>query len=72
ENLTVEMDYKNYSLKQQFKLADRVNPRYILIIGEEERTSGIFTIKHTQKNTQEKIKKENIVTYISDKNNENS
>lgn len=72
ENLIVEMDYNNYSLKQQFKLADKVNPQYIIIIGEEERTSGIFTIKNTQKNTQEKIKKENIVTYIRGKNNENS
>ena len=64
ENLVIEMDYKNYSLKQQFKLTEKLNPNYIIIIGEEERTSGIFTVKNTQKNTQEKVKKENIVIYI--------
>lgn len=64
ENLVIEMDYKNYSLKQQFKLTEKLNPNYIIIIGEEERTSGIFTVKNTQNNTQEKVKKENIVTYI--------
>ena len=64
ENLVIEMDYKNYSLKQQFKLTEKLNPNYIIIIGEEERTSGIFTVKNTQNNTQEKVKKENIVIYI--------
>lgn len=67
ENMIVEMDYKNYSLKQQFKLADKVNPRYIIIIGEEERNNGMITIKNTKNNTQEKIKKEQLIAYTKGK-----
>lgn len=72
EELVVEMDYKNYTLKQQFKLTEKLNPKFIIIIGEEERENNVFTIKDTQNNTQEKVKKENIVSYIKSKNNENS
>ena len=67
EELVVEMDYKNYTLKQQFKLTEKLNPKFIIIIGEEERENNIFTIKDTQNNTQEKVKKENIVSYIKSK-----
>ena len=40
-----ELDYKNTSFKSQFKLVDRVKPRYILIFGEEEVKNNLVTIK---------------------------
>ncbi len=48
-----EMDYKNCSFKPQFKLVDRVNPKYILIFGEEEVKENKVTIKNND--TKEQI-----------------
>ena len=41
----IELDYQNTSFKAQFKLVDRVNPKYILIFGEEEVKNNKVTIK---------------------------
>lgn len=64
ENLKVEMDYKNNNLKPQFKLSDRFNPRFIVIIGESERESGVYTIKDTVNKTEEKVDLDKIISYI--------
>jgi len=61
----VEMEYASCSLKSQFKLADRVNARFIIIIGETERISGIYSVKDKVNNTQESIAKEDILAYIN-------
>ena len=47
-----------------FKLAERVNAKYIIIIGEEERNTKIYTVKNTENRTQEKVKLEDLVKYI--------
>ena len=65
-DLYVELDYKNNNLKPQFKLADRVNPKYIIIIGEEERNSGIYTVKNTVTKTENKIEVNNIINAIKE------
>lgn len=66
-DLIVEMDYKNTSMKPQFKLCDKLNPKYIIIIGETERLYGNFTVKNTQTKTQEIVNINDIINYI--KNN---
>lgn len=65
-DLYVELDYKNNNLKPQFKLADRVKPKYIIIIGEEERNSGIYTVKNTVTKTEDKIEVNNIINAIKE------
>ena len=55
EGLTIELDYCSTVLKTQFKTSDRLNPQYIIIIGEEERRDGMVTIKNNQTKTQERI-----------------
>ncbi len=64
QGLRCEIDYNSCSMKAQFKLADRCKARYIVIIGEEERNTNIFTVKDTLLKSQEKIKKEDILNYI--------
>ena len=63
----IEMDYKNVSMKPQFKLCDKVNPKYIIIIGETERLNGIYTVKNSDTKVQENVKKEDLISYL--KNN---
>lgn len=60
-----ELDYNNITMKQQFKLAERLNARYIIIIGEEERLTNKLTIKDTVLGTQNTIEKENIIEFLS-------
>ncbi len=60
----IDMDYNSCTMKSQFKLAERVNAKYIIIIGEEERQTGVYTVRNTVIKEQEKIKKENIINYL--------
>lgn len=53
---SVDMDYMSRNLKGNFKQADRVNAEYVLILGEEEVQTEVFTIKNNQ--TQEEYKVE--------------
>ena len=44
----VDMDYVNRNMKSNFKQADRINAKYIIIIGEDEVKTNTLTIKNTQ------------------------
>ena len=63
-NIPIEMDYNSISMKAQFKLAERVNAKFIIIIGEEERNTKIYSVKNTENRTQERVKLEDLVKYI--------
>ena len=65
--LKVDLDYKNTSMKQQFKLCDRNNSRFILIISKDERINNVVTVKDKKDNTQEKVKNEELINYIKDR-----
>ena len=67
EGIITEMEYASFSLKSQFKLADRVNARFIIIIGEEERINNVYTVKDKKLNTQENVNKNDILKYIQNK-----
>ena len=67
-----EIDYKNITMKQQFKLADKINPCFIIIIGEEELNSGKVTIKNTMTKSQETINEKDLLVYLKEKTNENA
>ena len=65
-NITVELDYINNSLKQQFKLADRCRCKYIGIIGENERENNTITVKNSLTGEQKKIEISNLINYIKE------
>ena len=60
----VEMDYLNTQMKPQFKLADKMNAKMIIIIGEEERLNKKITIKNKTTNTQEQIDAIEMLAYL--------
>ena len=62
--LVCEMDYKSTNMKPQFKLCDKLNPKFIIIIGEEERISGNLSVKNSLTKTQELVNVEKIIDYI--------
>ena len=63
----VEMDYNNRSLKSNFKNADKLNTRYIIIVGEEEIKTSVLTIKDNTTQEQFKVNVENIVEFLDEK-----
>lgn len=62
-----DMDYMNRNIKSNFKQADRLNSKYVIIVGEEEVNSNILTIKDNNTKEEYKINVEEIVEFL-DKN----
>ncbi len=62
-----DIDYMNRNLKSNFKQVDRLNPKYIIIIGEEEVNSNILTVKENISKTEYKIKEEELLEFLDSK-----
>jgi histidyl-tRNA synthetase len=60
----VDTDYMNRNLKNNFHQADRLNSKYIILIGEEEVKNKILTIKNNISKTEEKISYDNVIDYL--------
>lgn len=58
--LYIECDHLGRSLKAQMKNADRMKSRYVLVLGEDEVTSGQAKIKNMKDGTQTEININNI------------
>lgn len=43
--VSADCDKTGRSLKAQFKFADKLNAEYAIVIGETEKTSGVYTVK---------------------------
>ena len=63
----VEMDYNGRNLKSNFRNADRLGVKYIIIVGEEEINTGILTIKDNYTQKQYKVKIDDIVEFLDEK-----
>lgn len=46
--LSADMDHQRRSLKSQFKLADKLNARYVAVLGPDELASGQVTLRNMQ------------------------
>ncbi|MCM1371276.1 MAG: histidine--tRNA ligase [Clostridium sp.] len=64
EGFSVDTDYLNRGIKSNFKQADRLNAKYIIIIGEEEVKNNVVTIKNNKEKCDEKISIQDISNYI--------
>lgn len=53
--INTEIYFDNKKIKAKFKYADRLNIPYVIVIGEDEIKSGMFTIKNMQEGTQEQL-----------------
>jgi len=62
----VELDYIHTTMKHQFKLADKLNPKMIIIIGEEERLNKKVSIKNTNTKSQELVEENKILEYLKE------
>lgn len=60
----VDMDYLNRNIKSNFKQADRLNSKFVIIVGEEEIKTNVATIKNNHEKTEEKIEFDKLVEYL--------
>lgn len=63
----VDTDMMNRNIKGNFKQADRLNAKYVMIIGSEELNSQILTIKDNKTQEEFKIKEENLIDFFDEK-----
>lgn len=64
---SVDIDYINRNIKSNFKQADRLTPKYIIIIGEEEVNSNILTIKDNKTKDEYKVSLDEIINFLDEK-----
>ena len=62
--LICETYFFDKPLKGQFKQAERVNPKFILILGEDELSNQVINVKNTKTNTQETVELGNLYQYL--------
>ncbi len=65
--MRVDIDLMGRKLKAQFSNASRENARYVLVIGEEEVKSGLYTLKRMSDRTQMKLSIDEVVMEIKGK-----
>lgn len=63
-NISVDYDYTSLNMKPQFKLADRLSAKYVLIYGEEERLNNVITVKNQINKNQETVELKNLIAYL--------
>ena len=63
----VDMCLENKSIGQQFKIANRKNAKFALIIGENEMKSYVYPIKNLKTTVQEEVEYQNLVDYLTNK-----
>lgn len=59
-----EIDYLDRSLKSQLKYANKINTKYVVMIGEDEVKSKTFTVKDLASGQQENVDWANIKDYF--------
>ncbi len=62
--VVTETDNMNKGLKGQFKVADRLNARLLIILNNEDLKKGLVTVKDNQTKEEEKVDIDEIVEYI--------
>src|SRR5690625_944357 len=65
--LQVDKDYQERSIRAQFRAADRLQARYVLIIGEDELKENKINIRTMETGEEEAVSIENIVNVMKEK-----
>lgn len=60
----VETDYTGKNIKGLWKLVDKFNPAYILIVGEDEEMGAYVTVKCTSTKEEVKVKASELLEYL--------
>lgn len=64
QGFRVDMDTLNRKMKAQIKTADRLQAKYVAILGENELSEGVIVVKNMKEGTQESIIIEDVLEYL--------
>lgn len=62
-----DMDYMNRNIKNNFKQSERLNSKYVVIIGEEEIENDLITIKNNKTKEEYKIDGCYVIDFLDEK-----
>lgn len=62
----VEADYQARSLKSQFKQADKLNAKVVLVLGPDEIEHNVVSLRNMEKHTQESVQREDLFETLND------
>ena len=62
-----DIDYMDRNMKANFKQADRLNSKYIIIIGDEEVKNKTLTINDNKTKEEYKVKEEELINFLDEK-----
>jgi histidyl-tRNA synthetase len=65
-NLSVVSDPLRRSLKAQMREANKINANFIILIGEEELSKGLFVIKNLKERSQKNFTKSEIMKFFKE------
>ena len=63
---STDIDYMNRNIKGNFKQADRLEAKYVIIIGEEELNNKVLTIKDNKDKKEYKVKEEELIEFLDE------
>ncbi|MCF7617518.1 histidine--tRNA ligase [Bacillus sonorensis] len=64
EGLSAEIDYECKKMKGQFKAADRLNAKYIAILGDDELSQNKINVKDAETGEQQEVKLDEFIRYM--------
>ncbi len=65
--ISADRDYQGRGMKSQFKLADRMNAKFVVILGEAELASGKATVKDLATGQQEEVPFAELASWIEER-----
>ena len=62
--ISADIDHAARSVKAQFKYAGKLGARFVVVIGDEERRSGEYTVKDMQTSESARVPAEQVVSFL--------
>lgn len=62
--IQVDKDYSDKKVKAQFKTADRLEAKYVLVLGEDELSNGVVNVKNMETGDQSEVPLLDIVEHL--------
>ncbi|WP_449537094.1 histidine--tRNA ligase [Ferdinandcohnia sp. Marseille-Q9671] len=65
--VVAEKDYLNKKVKAQFKAADRLQAKFVAVLGDEEMERNVINVKSMESGEQQEVQIDQFITYILEK-----
>lgn len=65
--LVVDKDYQKRGVRAQFRAADRLEAKYVVVIGEEEMNKGTVNVRAMEDREEQEIKSNELVNFLQEK-----